>query len=386
MVISLYLLVYIWLFFWACTSYALKRPLKIINGISYAILSFMLCFRYRQGTDVGYVYEWLYDLSPDTFDFTSLYYQQHTEIGWKLICNLFNCLHLEFQVFLFIHSLIELILVARFLKLYSKNIAVSLLWMYPVLYLLYMFSMMRQGLVICIFLGVLIPWLIDKKYKRYFVLTILCAFIHTSALVFLIMPIVAKLKMKHIFVIFIGCIAVLAMFVIGPIRNAIVNFFPESLKYYALDAEIGIRWYALAERMVVFLLMVYLYYEYRKRCMSIDFILGKDHTELFMKIYVVGIAIYMAFAWNALISTRMSMMFKLLEIILIPNMIVKGGYFRHIIFIAFICLNIMTYFKNVDSFLNQLNFYSHVTVFNYPYVSIWNKDAITDARPLQRGY
>jgi hypothetical protein len=270
--------------------------------------------------------------------------------------------------------------------MYSKNIAISLLWMYPVLYLLYMFSMMRQGLVICIFLGVLIPWLIDKKYKKYVILTVLCGFLHASAFLFLIMPIVGKLKMKQISVIFMGSIAVLAVFVIPPIRNAVVGFMPEAVKYYAMDAEIGIRWFALAERIVVFLMMIYLFYEYKKRCFGVEFLLGKDYTELFMKIYIVGIAIYMAFAWNALISTRLSMMFKLLEIIIIPNMLIKGGYFKHIIFIAFLCLNIMTYFKNVDSFLTQLNFYTHVTVFNYPYVSIWNKDTLTEARPLQRGY
>lgn len=373
---SLYHLVFVFLLFGALIEYYKKETPKGIFFLSFAVLTVMLCIRFGQGTDYS-AYRMIYYTMPANLPGALSYGYAKAEIGWRLITMAFRMVDLPFEVFVFLLSVIQMWLLWRFLKRYCKNKMLALFLGYHTLYLTYIFSAMRQGTVILVFLGLLLPWLLDGKVVRYCICAALLMTIHSVALI-LFIPVVVlaiRLPMQHI----IALVAVgfslgfvLSVFDVGNILTAIGMS-------YAGESNISIV--ALAERLATFVIVTYMYYLYVDGQQPSQ---DDPYFKLY-KIYAFGILIYGLLMWSPLISSRTVYALKALEIPLIATCITKCRKGRSIVILYCVLLCTVLYVKNIDSCITQVE-YLNTSVWNYPYYTIWDQEECIAGRATTSRY
>lgn len=93
----------------------------------------------------------------------------------------------DYHIFFFFPAIFNSIAVIKFFKRYSTNAAFSLLIFYSIgTYIMYI-AAMKQSIAVGILLFAL-PYAIDKKYVRYYLLVFVAMLLHTHAFVFLAVP------------------------------------------------------------------------------------------------------------------------------------------------------------------------------------------------------
>lgn len=163
---------------------------KIVpNGLrwGFVLVTFLGCIHYDYGNDyLSYV-----DIYNDTtrypFDLDGFIAgDAFKEPGWAFLCYLFEPIGGFFMMVAAL-NILQNVLVYKTIKHYVEKtwwpMAVFIYLFSTNLYLLN-FSMMRQGLVVCIFLGIW-PWIEQKKWIKATIILLLCYTIHKSALVLL---------------------------------------------------------------------------------------------------------------------------------------------------------------------------------------------------------
>jgi len=372
----LYHLVFALLLFGAVIEYWQKRTPKALAFVCFAVLTLMLCLRFGQGTD--YVsYRMIYYTIPPNLSGTLNYGYAKAEIGWRLITMVFRMAGLSFDVFVFILSAVQMLLLWRFVKRYCHYQILALFLGYHTLYLTYMCSAMRQGTVILVFLGLLLPWLLEGKWLRYLLGVLLLTTIHSVALILLV-PMVAlmiRLSVKHIVaLVAVGfCLGILlSMCNVGTLLSEIVPS-------YAAETDISLV--ALGERVATFILVTYMYYLYN------DGLEPEPEAPFYKlyKIYAFGILIYGVLMWSPLISSRTIFSLKALEIPLITTCMVKCRKGSMIVLCYLVLLCSVLYIKNIGSCITQAE-YLNTSVWNYPYYSIWDKEAAIAGRARTSKY
>ncbi len=366
----MYIVIFVCLFLFSIMSFFNPKQDYRYYLLFFA-LSALLCFRYGQGTDY-FSYNHIYDSFP-TFDIAiNNPYGIHTEWGYRFLCALFNVLHADFTVFVFCVSVFEMVMLHRFLSKYSHNAVFSLFLFFPTFYLTYYFSIIRQGIVLAVFLGLMVDCLFEKKWLKYIILNIILVFIHSSALFLLVVPIILKLRLKTIYVL-LACGVLLGMVMSNGFVANFLTYIPFVGKQISNYLQSSISWMALLERVISFLIVSYLFYsKYNKE-------ISKEMTG-FMKIYSFGLALYFVLMPFPLISSRMMAYFKVFEIILIPALLVVFSKERLAIAAIVFAISTVMFFKNIGSYIAQGTYFDIVNVFTYPYISVFNKDDIWNYR------
>lgn len=351
---------------------------KFGYAISIGILSIMLVFRYGQGTDY-FGYYWIYTkISPEINLSQLMDSSIHTEAGWKFVCVIFKMLGASFEMLVVVVSIIEMFLLNKFVNKYCRYKIFSLLLSYHTLYLTYLFSALRQGLVICVFLGVLYDWYAEKKYLHYVIGVLLCTTLHTSAIVLLLIFLLKCRKLNNLktiewLIIFAwGAGIVLAT---GIFNFALQKILPNSVMVYFSNNTVSI---ALLERICsyVFVTIIYVKYLKNKKCERISYVSD------FMKLYSIGIFLYGATIWVPLVSSRFTFYFKVLEIAIVSSTLAECKKIREIIFAYFLALSLVMFVKNVGNYIYEGDYFDGVTVLNYPYVSMIEKNEIFNYREI----
>ena len=331
-------------------------------------LTLLLCLRYGQGSDY-FAYDYFYR-AFSTFDGAiKNYYDLNCEIGFRLICAFFGELHFNFTGFIFCTSLFQMLMLHRFVSKFSENRIFSLLLFFPTFYLTYYFSGIRQGLTIALFIGILYEFIEKEQWKKYVIGCILISTVHTAALVLIIVPLVLKLRLRTItvfnfFALIVG--VVLATGLLNEFLSGIPVIGSKMLPY--LETSISI--FALLERVVSYTVIGILYLNSSR----------SERAQKLMKIYSFGIVIYLAFLPFSLISSRVIVYFKVFEVVIVPLLIEKGNKFRTVAITFFVLLSTFMVFKNLNSYVEQGSYYSGVNAFNYPYISVFEKEDIWDYR------
>ncbi len=341
---------------------------KLMYSLSMLALTVLLCFRYGQGTDY-FGYEYFYNIFS-TFDGAIHNYPAvNCEIGYRFICAFFGTLGFDFSAFVFFVSVFQMLMLNRFLKRFSPNKIFSLLLFFPTFYLTYYFSSMRQGLTLALFIGFLIPCIEKARWKRYIVGCLLLSLIHTAALILLVIPIVLKLSLRRVYLIslvglFFGCI--LATGVANGLLGAIPVVGSKMLPY--LNGTVSI--FGTLERLIS-LAMIAILYETSSK---------DERITKYMKIYVMGVAIYLFFISFSLISARVIIYFKIFEVILVPLLIAKPSRYRKLIAIFFVVLTVVMSLKNFDAYIDEGGYKEELNAFTYPYVSVFEKEKLDEYR------
>ena len=151
--------------------------------VAFLFLTIAICLRYGQGTDYfGYMNVFLK--------------RDHGEIGYTILQELFETLHLPFELMVAVIALFQMLCIYRAIMKYSPYKLFSLLLVYPTIYLTYFFSAIRQGIVIAFFLGFMLEWIFTDKWLKYVVSCLVLATFHSSALVLLPLVFIKKINNK----------------------------------------------------------------------------------------------------------------------------------------------------------------------------------------------
>lgn len=365
----MYYIVFIELFVFTLISFFYDKK-DFLYKILMISLTLLLCFRYGQGSDY-FSYEYCYSTMTTFENAINNSSKINSEIGFRLICALFYELQFSFTEFVFCLSLFDMVLLHRFISKYSKNRVFSLLLFFPTFYLTYYFSGIRQGLTIALFIGVLYELIEKKQWMKYIIGCVLISTIHTAALVLIIVPFILEFKLE-----IIGAIKYPA-FIVGIVLatgclNGLLARIPvigsKMMPY--LDSSISIL--ALLERIVSYTMILILYHHSsRKR---------SKRVQNFMKIYSVGIIIYLVFLPFSLISSRVIVYFKVLEVVIVPLLCDKANKFKTVAITFFVLLSVLMFFKNLNSYAEQGSYHPNINAFNYPYISVFEKEEIWNYR------
>lgn len=372
---SIYHIIFLFLLLGVLIEYKKGDTPKWLFRFTFLLLSLFMAFRYGQGTDY-YSYCSMYVTMPVTIQEILAYNFAPIEIGWRFLCAGFKLLHVSFKGFVFILSLAEMLLLWRFVSRYCKNKMLALFLSYHTLYLTYFFSAMRQALVIAVFLGLLLEWLLEGKYLRYSLCVLVCSSMHYVSIILLVPVILHRIRLSFTQMVCLTVIGYLAGMVLSLVHVGQMLHgmgLMEEASAYLGETDISVV--ALMERVLSYIVVVfacYLYMDGREPDYS-------DQIFNLFKIYSLGIMLYGLLMWSPLISSRLVYMFKLMEIPLICTCIAKCRRARGLVLLYCIGICSMLYVKNIGSYLTQGR-YLDFTVQDYPYVSIFNHEKIAEYR------
>ena len=94
-----------------------------------------------------------------------------------------------------------------------------------------------------------------------------------------------------------------------------------------------------------------------------------------LKISAAGFALYGALLWMPLVASRIGYFLKVVEICLFGNLMPKGRK-KWAVFGFCMALAAGMYVKNLGSYLQHAAYFDWVTVWNYPYVTVFRKENI----------
>ena len=362
----------------ALSEKKINRLNNILYFISIVCLTLFLCLRYGQGSDYfGYMEH--YRVGKSGID--EMY---HVEYGFRVIIVIFNYFRLRYETFIFFISIVSMFFIQRAVYKFSSIKSLSLLLLYPTIYLTYLFSGIRQGLGISIFLGVMLNHLTKKEYIRYYLWNILTVMFHSSSAILLVLPLIIKFKYNTLkklipfsFIIFF----VTAFTPLGSLLYIIVS----KITYFGDEKPASLM--GLFERIILVFIIIILYKA------------STPHNEtinIFMKIYLFGFIFSVVFGSIPLVSQRMSAYLKSVEILLIPmflyintiskrfiNITKKLAVSKSIVISVIVLYSVVFTFKNISSYIDQGE-YRNKNIFEYSYVSVFNKEKIYDLRPVNR--
>lgn len=370
--ISPYLLIFALLLSFFLLSRAVPNANRGCYKISIIVLTLFLALRYGQGSDYS-MYEWFYIVAPDHLDFSHLFFSDayHTEIGWKVIMCCLKMAGISFEAFIIVLSVIMMACLHRCISLLSRDWMLSLLISFPTLYLIGFFSMLRQGLVVALWLGFLLNLLIQRKALRlYSLVSVLLTLIHTMAVIFIAALVVVRLmdaardrSWLMLFLAICGLLGVVPL-AVDSIRITMATL-PFVGVYYR-TAEIS--WLSLLERSMWFLIIVPSGYQFATTREK-----QSQHELLtLLDLYVFGTSLYLLFLPSPITASRFSFAFESLELLLVPLVFSRVRNWKNAVTLLICVLSIVFVIKNINACIDERHYYSFVNWTNYPYVSIFD--------------
>ena len=370
---SIYLLVFLLLAAGTLLEYFRPQIKTYAYWICWAAMTGCLCFRFGQGTD--YVtYQGLYETIPVAIDLSQGYICGfYPEIGWRLLSAAFKVFGAPFWVFASILGLAEMLLLHRFVKRFVQGRTAGLFMLYPVLYLVYMVSGLRQGLAVCLFLGIALPFLMEKKWIAY-VVTILVTFsFHRVALAWLVLIPAAYLPV-NVMMALAGFSALGGLILqIGPVEQLLARLIPVyHVQKLLLAGEVS--WFAVGERLAAVVVLTMLYLWTRKH---VDMI--RPETETLWKTYLCGVCAYLLLCSSSYYASRYGAIFKVVECALVVELAMGQEKIQKAVAIFFFCLTCLMGVKNLNAMTNEGGYAKLGYHFwNHPYVSIFDQEKIEE--------
>ncbi len=359
---------------------------KSVAKSMFVLLALLVTLRYGQGTDY-FSYIYLFNHSANIFE-TALLNKDFSivtqEISFAALSYIWlKVLHFTPEILSSILSFISFLLVWLFIKKYSLKPITSLLFFYCTFFLIYPFSAIRQSICISIFVFYLIPLVHNKKYLKYYLISTFLFTFHYSSIILFVIPIVNLIKnykISQVYVMsgvafFIGLLFYQFLF---PFFSTI-DIIAGKISGYTREVTLDIT--SLILRIIMFIPILHISTSKKNGRNSI--------RDLFIKIYILGFILYLLFMASSLISSRINVYMRYIEMILLVDFLVYFFFkkWNRILSYSFI-LAIMTvlYIKNINSFIDQGPYYSDVNFINYPYVSVFDKKKIIETRNIPSYY
>lgn len=162
-----------------------RKILRNGMALGFIIITTLACIRYNYGNDYMVYYRDYFEITNIPFNINNILLGQvYRDPGWAILCFAFKPIG-GFITLVAVLSIVQNYIVYRFIK---KNTIIA--W-WPASVFIYLFtsnlfllqlSMMRQGFVVCVFLG-LWQLICDKRWWYPLIILYLCSFIHQSAII-----------------------------------------------------------------------------------------------------------------------------------------------------------------------------------------------------------
>ena len=354
-----------------------KSDEQKVTFFFYVIIFFIACTRFGVGVDYFSYYN-IYRAMPVGSP-GSLFIRLltlYTEPGFSLLMMIFRYFNMSFIQFIALCACISLVMIFSTIQKYSNNKIISFFIFYSHYYLVYIESIVRQGIAMAIFLYAFFSFIDNKKTIKYILFILLGMTFHVSIVIALFIPIIIKLKNKYFLSPFPLIVLSIFSFLCGyifflPFLNLFLSETPFS-RYLRYSNSNNVNISAVLFRMFKLVFIYIIYFRVKKHLLPED--------KLVLKIYIIGLLFYFFICQMSLLS-RMSNYFMILEIILIPNMIKHLSKNEKIFMVnVYIILFSFIYIKDIDSFLNLREYYSK-SVFDYNHITIFNKEKILEVLP-----
>ena len=285
------------------------------------------------------IFQYCHDLNfIDVFS-----YERH-EIGYKYYNKIISLIYYNFNFFMIITAILSMIGVYYFIKNNSKNYVYSLLIFITFNFYGFFFGIYRQVLAISILLCSL-KFVKERQLKKFILTVFLASLFHKTALIFLIVYILPKIKINDILV----RVWILLTLLFLIIKSSIIQFI---LGYIYKPAEAtGISGGGYKMLLLLFILSLVCYY-YQKNLLKQD----KNNIIFINMIFVATMIQCLSTVFGN--AYRMTLYFSLAMIIIIPNIleIIKSKELkRFAVIMMFICLTVYYYYTTT----NLINYVSY---------------------------
>ena len=344
------------LFVFTCIEISNKRINRTYFFISYILLTILIVFRQGQGTDY-YNYQYIYESVAQTSSLAGLSLIYHCEPGYLFVNYIATRLGVSYLLFAAIFALITMFVYYPFFYKWCKCSMIPLFSFYALFFLIYPFSVIREGLVLGIFVSYLLPLMEKRKYVIYILITILSATFHMSALICLLFPFVYRLRIPNIYlfcIFIVSCILILLNFDIS-------KFLPQFSSYEGRSDN----FFFAAIARVVFLMPIFMVPDRVYR--------GSPNLLHMRNVLFTGFLIYTMFSGNDITSSRLGVYCRMLEYIFLTALMYSNSLIKlpRQLLICYITIAIFFFGKNINDFINQGE-YKNCNIFTYPYLSLFD--------------
>ncbi len=275
-------------------------------GVS-AYLIYLTGFRYGIDTDF-YSYREIY------YNYSYMYRMQSLEIGYVILCYFFNTvLNYPFEYFIFSIALFsfgyKLLKISRLknpfigLLIYVSNFMIILEW-----------NAIRQGIAISFLIAASDMYFKGKK-KTYILLVFVASLFHFSALFFLILPLISKLKFDYKkLCMLVAAVLVIHLFAVQPLLEIILSllkFFPNvgfirrMITYLNEYEHITISFGILKRIIMIFILYIFN---------------QKSHdNDYYFSTSLLGKSIFIIFVGVNVVTSRVPLLFEVYDMNILSN-------------------------------------------------------------------
>lgn len=332
------------------------------NYISYFSIFSVLCFmlflaalRWQTGTD------WF----PYYNDFITPNIRQDFELGYVVYVNTIRWFTESYSIFLFITTLIPLLLIHS--TLYKcvdskKCFILSLSYFYTYYYLGSFFGAERRIIAIGLCFSA-VGFLVKSNKVNAFICILLATLFHSSAAITVLFFFIQKIKLKFLlYFMFLLAICIVPLNIyVGDIISVAVSNIPIDIIRHKLtvytenSSNYGeVNLFGLIKRFVIYFIM--------SVCVLRTYLKDNEELIFLLKIYISGVILYTILTPVSAMFSVLTIYFSIVEVILIPMVLTKlriidNAPFFIFLFILYLCCQ--TY--------SILSSYSDLF---YPYISV----------------
>ena len=304
---NLYLIVLLLLAAGAVLEWFKPKYQQKIFTVCWCVTTAVVALRFGQGTDYA-TYEGIYRTIPAVIDLSKGYICGfYPEMGWRLFCAFFQTI--PGTVLDSDHGSSSDRDGAAW-PFSEKNCPVSdygTVSSYPVLIFVYMVSGLRQAMAICIFLGLVPPFYLEKKWIQYVIGVLIAASFHKVGYGWLVLVIAYYIPVWGM-VTLTGAAMVVGLIIQIPVVEQLILGILPSYHMTQFLTEGSMSLFAVGERVVSFAVLLMLYIWLCRQKEEIP----KWAQQLF-KVYICGVCFYMLMSGNAYYASRYATIFKVVE-------------------------------------------------------------------------
>ncbi|RGD94644.1 EpsG family protein [Clostridiales bacterium AM23-16LB] len=391
---NLYLIVLLLLAAGAVLEWFLPKYQQKIFTVCWCVTTAVVALRFGQGTDYA-TYEGIYRTIPTVIDLSKGYICGfYPEMGWRLFCAFFKLFQAPFWTVTMAAAVIEMLLFGRFLKKYVPYQTTGLFLSYPVLIFVYMVSGLRQAMAICIFLGLALPFYLEKKWIQYVISVLLAASFHKVGYGWLVLVIAYYIPVWGMVALTGAATAVGLIIQIPVVTKFILQLIPSYHMWRFLwDGTMSL--FAVGERVVSFAVLLIFYVWFVRQREDVP-----RQIQLLFKVYSCGVCFYMLMCCNSYYASRYAAIFKVVECAVMAGLVACcrssedmmvtekphigtdipfRKYVGTGVMAFFLCLTLVMGVKNLHAAVSEGGYDKlGVNLFTYPYVSVLNQQKIND--------
>ena len=351
----MYYIVFCVLLFFSLVEVVTHKRNQICFDAVYALMTFMVMFRYGQLTDYNsYELDYYY---PGMAGIRDPFYTVITEF--------LKMIGISFKGYVMIVGAVTTGLAYPFFLRFCNKSVTSLLIFYTYFFLILPMSGIRQGIAVCLLLYAF-HLLIENKKKTFYIVIGAGCFIHMTLFTVFVIAMFYDKKFYNEWYVASALVGLSLFALVTPDLTA---YIPEFLSNRSLGEYEDSRLIQVAIRLLLIIPLILIKPQYGTL------------TYYAKAICIIGYSVYCILAFSSMISGRLEFYFRVFMCMFVAGVIYleEKSRLKEFILMGIIMVHMVIFFKNMNAFISQGDYDpDKVTMFNFPYVSIFDEDELHD--------